>query len=346
MERILTLWATVALLSLEQGNASEQDDKTKPIPPAPPILDHPMPEATAHKSGVFWCINPLDTFQKILLIGSMHNMRYDMWDPALLQDIKSSDVLITEIQVTMSHDPINMIHEFIDDYGIEYLKEEGMVADTVFEIDDYSKTIPWTDKWTIKYMAPNIATFLREGFAEKLGKELACIHPGFVLAGLQHINRMSSFRYGLDASTMHRFYLGKKPHFALETRRDRLAAADKTLRETISRNMDECIFGIAGETQRIFSSSNLTPSAVKKKMKESEAYNTFIKRLPQDLKTEDLGASINRNKAWVTNMKEILANTECRGKKIVMIVGAGHLRGSENFIDLLKNEGFQFKPYE
>ncbi len=321
-------------------------------------IDHSQPNSLAHsekKSSVaYWIINSKSPHQKILLLGSDHCKPITSLDNKLVNVLKEGDILIAEVKEERI--PTNgkeIIQSLLDHYPLDVLEARGFFSSQKKYIYKSKLLTQILSKAYLRYGEDmkSIVPFLEAAFVEHYSSKST--HPisldnfsaGFIASILNWSIERTKFINGADSQLIQHF-LKKQPAsvVGLETYKDREEMGARKI----------------GEEKIHLGKGNYFVRKIEGEIAIDDIKKNFLHLMgishefetDHDFET-DCGAVdhnepvpehvIPRNNLWVKNFEDILEKYNSK-KFISMVVGSGHLRGKDNFIQLLEKNGFKVVP--
>lgn len=254
------------------------------------------------------------------LLGTQHNVPIEITHRVTAYLAEKADILIGEITGG------NIFGDF-DDISIEELERNNLLC---------------SDDWTV-YLSPESQSILENKITPLTlkiwGVQANKISPMLILKQLESWGRGGECysNHGIDAALRELFKKSRKPMLGLETGKTRVVAYG-TL-ESLNIQADDSDYDrINVLLENIFADkSEKTP---KKPCLDISSYSKFFSG---DLSLQNKSKAVQyRNIEWVPAFKQHL--TVHQDKIILTAVGLGHFEGTNSFLSLLEDAGFELIP--
>ncbi|MGN6670958.1 MAG: TraB/GumN family protein [Candidatus Nucleicultricaceae bacterium] len=279
------------------------------------------------------------------LLGTLHGLPKKFFKEEIIQAIKGSDTLVTEIHTTRIRD-YPELGEF-SELSREDIGIKGFL---------WNKSSPWTP-----LLCSDHLKLIREGIEATLkkawGLELDEIHP--ILVGSiidQNIQMKAAFTQQgeepMDIFIGEYFGLLTNKIIGLENYSDRLNASDEL--EKLNRNKESLSLNeiIKDITERInladkkSSSSPISLEQQEVREKEKDAEKNLYQEMIDAYMNANLDyfshfittSTTKRNRMWFPRIQKIIQDNPTQ--RFTFMVGAGHLPGEYGLLNLFEKEGY------
>jgi uncharacterized protein YbaP (TraB family) len=270
-------------------------------------------QAGAQKKDFLWSVK--SDKGTVYLLGSLHLLKADAFplDKNIETAYKNSKKAVFEADIAGARD-----QEFQSKMVAQGLYTEGQTLQQNISKETYA---------------------LLEKKAEALGLTMAQLNPlkpwlcASAVSGIALMKMGFDPNYGIDVYFFDKAKKDGKEMIFLET----LESQMKLFTELPDKEGDALLQQTLKDLEVI---TNLLPDMVNAwKTGDANRLGTFLTMSFKDLPGLYSRLVVDRNKAWVSPIERLLA----QGGTSFVVVGAGHLAGTENLLQLLQNKGYKIE---